>query len=398
MKYIYEAYTEKQENINGIIESNNREGAIRLLQAKGYIIINLIEESTSILNIKLFQSVPRKELVIFSRELAMLFEAQIPALRIFKILSAHTQNPYLQEILISVTSDIENGKSISKAFSKYPDVFDDFFINIVGVGEESGTLNRSFLYLADHFKRSHEVASKVKSALSYPIFVIVTFLGVMILMLVSVVPQIAAILIDAEQDLPTVTNIVLGLSDYLRNNGLTVLFWIIVIVIAFLFYRNTPGGRKTIDSIKLNTPVLGKLLRALYISQMTDNLSIMLQSGVPMLRAINSVQGIIPNVVFKEALANVEEEVKQGSQLSRALENNPVIGIGIAQLVRVGEEAGEIAKILQTVTQFYQEEVRNSVDSMISLIQPAVILLLGAGVGTILAAVLLPIYSLTGAI
>ena len=394
MEFVYQAIDKDGGAVKGAVDASDKNTAIKILQDRGLLITNLVERSERSLVFKKLRRVRKEDLVIFSREVATLFEAEITALKVFKLVSTQTSNIFLKEVLTDIADKIQKGSTISKAFAAHPDVFDDFFVNIIQVGEESGTLSRSFTYLADHLEKSHDLNSKVKRALTYPFFVIIVFIAVIILMFVTVIPQISNILIGTGQELPIVTQIVLDVSDFFVSYGYALLAILVGAVIIFVKYAATQSGRRDLDSLKLSLPIVGKLFKMVYISRFASNLSVMVDSGVPLLKSIRSVRGIIGNTVYEDALVEVEEKIRGGAPLSRALETTPVIGKEIHPIVRVGEEAGELTKILKTLTKFYEQEVTGTINTLVDLIQPTIIIALGVGVGGILGAVLLPIYNL----
>lgn len=398
MIFLYEVIDKNKNVINGKIDARSREEAIEILHGRENIIVNLFEERKSFLNINILQRVKSRDIVILSKEISLLFAAEIPALRIFKLITTQTENPYLQSILVDITNQIQKGSSISEAFRKYESVFGAFFANVLDVGEESGTLDRSFQYLADYIEKSYKTITKIKRALTYPIFIILTFFAVMWLMFAVVIPQMSQILKSFGQDLPVITQTVISTSDFIVQYGYVILVVLIMFGVFVYQQLQTERGREYIDSVKLRLPIFGNLFQKLYIAQFTGNLAVMVQTNVALPRALNSVKKVIGNVRFQKELQAIEGEVLEGKTFSQALSAHPIVGANIYQLVRVGEEAGELGKVLNTLAEFYQEEVSNTIDSVVGLIQPAVILLLGLGVGVLLGAILLPIYSLAGSI
>ena len=400
MLFEYKAKDANGESRDGTIDSLNMETAMNTLRTRGFQVISvapIAEKAGFAKEITLFNRVSMKDLVITSRQIATLSQAQVSALRIFQLLGAQVTNQYFAGILSSVSNELQAGSSISRALAKYPRVFSPFYVNIVKAGEESGTLSNSFAYLADYLDRNYEIASKVKSALIYPIFVIVVFFLVMALMLTLVIPKITEILIDSGQELPIYTKIVIWISDIFKNYfG----YLIIIGIVAGFFgwrYATTELGKRFIDETKLSIPVIGKLFHKLYLTRICDNLSTMLTSGLTMLQALEITAEIVENVQYREALETVITDVRGGKSLSDAMSKQELLPPILVQMTKVGEETGALGDILITLSAFYRREVQNSVEAVISLIEPAMIVLLGAGVGVLIASVLLPIYNLTGA-
>ncbi|MBY0110751.1 type II secretion system F family protein [Patescibacteria group bacterium] len=399
MLFKYRALDTEGHEREGSIEALSMDVAVSTLQRRS-LIVSSIEPADKKglfeMNFSFFGAVSHKDVVILSRQVSTLFEAQVSALRIFRLLASEVDNKYLADVLTQVADDIQGGSPISKAMSKHPKVFSGFYVNMVRSGEESGKLSQTFTYLADYLDRTYEVMSKAQNALIYPAFVIVTFVVVMGLMLTLVIPKISQILIESGQDIPLYTQIVIGMSQFLVNYG--AFFLIAVAVGGFFAYRalQTEEGRLTFDSIKLQIPYLGDLYEKLYLSRIADNFSTMLVSGVPVVEAVEITSSVVENAVYEGILKDVAEDVKGGSSISDALSKHSEIpGIMIA-MIKVGEETGELGTILGTLAKFYRREVSNAVDTLVDLIEPLMIVFLGLGVGTLLAAVLIPIYNLAG--
>jgi type IV pilus assembly protein PilC len=322
------------------------------------------------------------------------FNAQVSALKIFSLLSSEVDNPFLRKALTAVTDDLQAGSSISKALSKHSDIFSDFYVNMVKAGEETGKLNETFNYLADHLDRSYEVISKAKTALIYPAFVIGVFLAVMILMFTVIIPKISGILIDSGQPIPFYTAVVFAISNIMLNYGIFILIALVVLIFFGYRFIKTDEGKHAFARLKLDIPYVGDLYRKLYLSVIADNMNTMVLSGIPMVRAIEVTASVVGNDVYKDILDNSVIAVKGGSSFSQSLAQYPDIPGLLVQMIRVGEETGELGSILKTMAHFYEREVTNSVDTLVGLIEPIMIVLLGLGVGTLLASVLIPIYNI----
>jgi len=401
MLFKYHAIDQDSHERDGTIEAPSKEVAVSALQRRN-LIISVIEstEKHSLLDMdfSFFGRVTNKDIVILSRQIATLFEAQVSALRVFRLLAAEVDNKQLSTVLSAVGDDLQGGSPISKALARHPKVFTIFYVNMVRAGEESGKLSETFVYLADYLDRSYDIVSKAENALIYPIFVIAVFFGVMGLMLTLVIPKISAILVDSGQPIPLYTGIIIGLSNFLVSYGIFVL----IALVAGGFYLwqmgKTESGKLVLDSLKLSVPYVGDLYKKLYLARIADNFSTMLLSGVSVVEAIDITGSVVGNAAYEAVLAEVGKDVKGGSSISGALGKHPQIpGIMVA-MTKVGEETGELGSILTTLAKFYNREVTNAVDTLVGLIEPIMIVLLGLGVGTLLAAVLLPIYNLAGAL
>ncbi len=390
----------------GEIDAPTEEGAINALQRRGYVISSIRENGAGggtrdVFNMRLsfLDRVSNKDIVIISRQIATLFEAQVSALRVFRLLATETHNRLLGETLTAVADELQGGSSISKALSKHPKVFSPFYVNMVAAGEETGKLNETFEFLASYLDRTYEVTSKAKHALIYPAFVIATFFAVMGLMLTVVIPKIATILEESGQEVPIYTKIVLWLS-HAATSWVALVFILLLAALAVwaTFYIRTEKGRYFFDELKLSIPVLGNLYQKLYLTRVADNLSTMLGSGISMVRALEVCASVVGSAPYEEALTMALTDVRNGKSVSAAFGEHKEFPTILVQMIRVGEESGELGSILKTLGTFYQREVMQAVDTLVGLIEPAMIILLGGGVGVLLASVLLPIYSITGSI
>ncbi len=399
MIFKYEALNSSGIKTDGTIEAINVDIAISQLQKKGLILskISSPEEKKASYSFSILNKVSSKDIVILSRQMATLFQAQVSALRIFTLIGSQVDNPTLKKYLVQIAEDLQGGSSISKALSRHPDAFSAFYVNMVRSGEESGKLDETFNYLADYLDRTYEVTSKARNALIYPGFVIFTFISVMVLMFTVIIPKIALMITESGQEIPIYTKIVLFVSDALINYGILIAAAIVAGLFALWKYYQTEQGAMNIDAIKLNVPYLGDLYRKLYLSRISDNLNTMITSGIPILRALEITADVIDNRVYKAIVEQTLVEVKGGSSLSASFGQYKEIPGIMTQMIKIGEETGELGSILKTMSKFYQREVTTAVDTLVSLIEPIMIVSLGLGVGVLLAAVLMPIYNIASA-
>ncbi len=398
MLFIYKAIDNTGVEKSGSIDAVNVDIAISSLQRRGLVITSIHEngEGNGLFskNISFFDRVSNKDVVILSRQLATLFDAQVSALRIFRLLSSEAENKFLGKSLATISDDLQAGSSVSAALSKHPKIFTEFYTSMVKAGEESGKLNDTFNYLADYLDRTYALVSKAKGALIYPAFVIGTFITVMILMFTTVIPKISAILVDSGQEIPIYTKIVLGISNFFVSYGFIMLGVAIVGGFLLIRYIRTKDGRVVFDRFKLSIPFVSTLFKKLYLSRLSDNMNTMLMAGIPMIRSLELTSSVINNVIYKAIISDAVEGVKAGKPISESLSNNTQIPGIMIQMMKVGEETGELGNILKTLATFYSREVTTAVDALVSLIEPLMIVLLGGGVAVLLASVLIPIYNI----
>jgi len=398
MLFVYKALDQDGNEREGTIDALSMDVAVTALQRRNLIVSSISPADQGGLlsfEINIFNGVSNRDIVILSRQIATLFEAQVSALRVFRLLASEVEGERLQKILTAVADDIQGGNPISKAMAKHPKVFTKFYSNMVKAGEEAGRLSETFVFLADYLDRTYEVQNKAQNALIYPAFVISTFVVVMILMLTMVIPRISSILIDSGQDIPLYTQVVISLSEFFINYGFFLLIGLAVGGFFFYKYMQTGRGSYVLDGVKLNTPYIGNLYEKLYLSRIADNLSTMLLSGIAVVEAVEITATVVDNRVYEKILRDAAEEIRGGASIADSLGKYPQIPGIMTAMIRVGEETGELGNILTTLSKFYRREVSNAVDTLVDLIEPAMIVTLALGVGVLLAAVLIPIYNIS---
>ena len=396
MLFNYKALENSGKHTAGSIEAVTIDVAIGSLQRRGLIIAEIepAEKEPWFAKLSFGSGVSHKDIVMLSRQMATLFEAQVSALKIFTLLSTEIENTTLKKSLEQVASDLQGGSTISKALAKHPSIFSDFYVNIVKSGEETGKLNEVFNYLADYLDRNYEIISKTRNALIYPSFVMTVFVAVMVLMFTFIIPKISAIILESGQAIPIYTKIVFGISDFFINYGFILLGALVVIGFFLVRYTRTDEGKRSLGNFKLGIPYVGNLYRKLYLSVIADNMNTMVLSGIPMVKAIEVTASVVGNDVYRQILEESLVAVRGGSSFSQSLSQYEEIPNMLVQMIKIGEESGELGSILGTMAHFYQREVINAVDTLVSMIEPVMIVLLGLGVGILLASVLIPIYDI----
>jgi len=400
MLFKYKAVDDKGIEKVGEIDAPTKDMAVSGLQRRGLIIVSIKEEGEkkSVFQVSFFAKVPMKDVVILSRQISTLFEAQVSALKAFTMLASNVENKLLSHKLTQIGDDLQAGISISGALAKHPDVFSDFYVNMVKAGEETGKLNQTFAHLADYLDRQYALTSKTRNALIYPAFVVFTFFVVMTLMFVVVIPKLSAIILDSGQAVPFFTQIIIGLSNFFINYGFIVLIFFVLLGVWLWRLSSTEKGKAYLDKMRLSTPVIGTLYKKLYLSRMADNMDTMLTSGIPIVRAIDITAEVVGSRVYKGILKETADGVKSGLAFSATLEKHPEMPPIMVQMVKVGEETGALGSILKTLADFYKREVDDAVDTLVGLIEPVMIVVLGLGVGVLLVSVLMPIYNMAGGI
>lgn len=399
----YQAKTVTGEPRQGTVDAPSMESAIDILQRNNLIIINVnpVARSVGFIKdgrIKFFDRVVLREIVVLSRQLATLFEAKVPVIQALKTLVSQSSSYPLKEAMAEILDDVNGGSSLSLALSRHPKIFSRFYISMVKSGEESGKLQEVFSYLADYLDRSYNLTLKARNALIYPAFVFVSFIGVVTVMLVVVIPKLTSIFEQTGQAVPLYTQVVIGASYFLRSWG-----WLLLIVIAagaFALWRyvRTERGQLAFDTFKIKVPILGPIYEKIYLARFADNLASLVVAGIPILRALQITSEVVGNKVYEAAILAAAESVKGGSMIANSFESSHVIPLLVTQMIKIGEESGKLDQILASIAKFYQREVDNLLDNLVSLIEPALIIFLGIAVGGLVASILVPLYNLSSAL
>lgn len=400
MKYNYFARTKEGIIQTGTIEAVSQAAAIQALQAHQLVVIRIEPARQGPLlarKIKFFERVKDKELVLFSRQLAILISSDVPLVQSLKTLTQQTDNVYFEEVLFKISNDVEGGLIFSKALAKYPKIFSPLYINLIKSGEVAGQLKESLEYLADHLEKDYYLRSRVKGAMIYPAFILSTFIIIGIIMLITVVPQLISLLEETGQELPLPTKIFIGVSTFLRTWG-----WLIGIIfigglIAFWRWVMTPLGRDFWDKLILKLPIFGKILQQTYLARLAENLSTLIKGGLMIMQALTVTGEVVGNTVYRRIIFQARDEVRIGNTISSVLGKHPKqFPPLVIQMMQTGEKTGRIEFILKNLASFYTKEVDAIVGNLTQIIEPILIIALGLIVGGLVAAVLMPIYNLAG--
>ncbi len=401
MLFAYQARTHDGLARAGTVEAPNLDAAVQAVQRQNLVVVSLTPTENKLAwyerPFTQFRAVKTRDVMLLARQLSTLFEAKVPVVQIFQTLIGQSGSTAMKKHLAEVLDDVQGGMSMSQAMAKHQKVFSPFFVNMVRAGEESGRLDEVFAYLADYLERNYILLTKTRNALIYPAFILVTFFGVLILMLTIVIPKLALIITEADQEFPIYTRIVLGASDFVRAYGVFLFILIGGVGVILRRYVQTPDGQLAWSRTQISIPIIGGLFEKLYLARLADNLQTLIAGGIPIVRALQITADVVDNVVYRDIILEAIEAVRSGSTIADAFDRHPEIPPLLTQMMRVGEETGKLDQILKSLSHFYTREVDSLVDNLVSLIEPVLILFLGLGIGLIVASVLLPIYQLTQA-
>jgi general secretion pathway protein F len=350
---------------------------------------------SSALEIGFLQKISAKEVSIFTRQLSTLLGAGIPLVPSFTVLLAQTKNPLLQKILAQIRADLNEGKSLTASMENYPRVFPPFYINMVKAGEASGTINLVLERLADFSESQQELVSKIRSALAYPLIMLLVGSMVILLLMTFVVPKITGIFADMEQTLPMITVVLIAVSNFLKSFWWLILLIIFAGIAAFKYLTTgTQAGRRLWDSFRLKAPVWGSLNMKIAVARFSRTLATLLQSGVPLLSAMEIVRNVVNNVYIGEAITRAAKDVEEGQSLAVPLAASGLFPPMVTEMIAIGEQTGSLEKMLNRIAIAYETEAQSDVMVMTSLLEPIMILLMGLIVGFIVFSILLPIFEM----
>ena len=395
MIFNYQARTKTGEVQTGRVEARDENAATAVLQSHDLIVTALESVEAEPLyakRLKIFSQISAKDLAVFSRQLSVLFSADVPLVSALHTLEGQETNEGLREILADIAADVDGGMKFSDALEKYPDIFSNFYVQMVRAGEESGNVEQVLLFLTEYTERRARINSKIRGAMIYPAFVVVTFTIVAIVMLVFVIPQLLNVLAQGGGELPIVTRVIIFLSESVQSFWHIGLVFLSVLLFIIWRYTKTEAGRIFWDEFKLKLPVAGKLFRQLYIFRFAESLNMLLAGGVPINRALSITSDIVDNSVYRKIIIDARAHVNRGESISSALMLYPEVPSLVAQMVSVGEHSGKLTDILGNISDFYEEETNNAVNNLTSLIEPVLMVVIGLAVAVLVIGVLLPIY------
>ena len=396
-EFSYQAKTKEAQVVQGVVDAPNQNIAVDILHGKGYIILSLEPLSKSFTDYDINQIFSRpnnKDLVIFTRQLSTLIDADMPLSEGLRTLARQVEKVSFRKIISNVGESVEGGSLLSAALAQYPNLFSNFYIKLVQSGEVSGKLHESLLYLADYVERSQAISSKLRSALTYPAFIIFSLITVTIIMVTYVLPQLLSIFKESGiTDLPITTLALIWLTDFVAAYMPFLVISFGSVIFMTIYYFRTPNGKVVLDKISIATPGLGVIVRNLYLARIAESLATLMKSGIPILDSLRITADLVSNNVFRNIVLDAEENVKGGGSISGALVKYKEIPPLFSSMISIGERTGKMDFILEHISRFYKTESENSIQGISQIIEPALILILGMGVAILVSSILLPIYS-----
>lgn len=393
----YETRDWNSKIVVGKIVADDESKVIEELRKRNLTIISidLVKETTGKKVATSRKKVKEDDLVIFSRQLSTMIDSGIPILQALDALQEQVTHPGFKSVLVAVHDDIQMGGSLSASFSKHPRVFDNLFVNMVKVGETGGVLSQILDRIAGYLEKSLKLKRKVQSAMIYPAVVVSMAVMITILLLVKVVPTFAGIYSSFNKKLPAMTQTLIDASNMLQHNLLWMIGFVVLFVLALTRIYATDQGRLVIDRFVLKMPIFGEIIRKVAIARFSRTLSILLQTGVPILESFDIVGKSSGNRVIEEVVNNVKENVREGESIATPLSKSGVFPPMVTRMISIGEKSGQLEKMLTKIADFYDDQVDTAVNGLTSIIEPLIIGVLGIVVGFIVIALFMPIISIT---
>ena len=381
---------ETERLVRGEVVAKDEEEARKKLQRRGIRPLRISKVKTA-----RKRRITQEDITVFTRQLATMMKAGLPLMQAFEIVARGHSNPSMTEMLMQVRSDVEQGSALGKSFSKYPKYFDRFYCNLVSAGESGGVLESLLDKLAVYKEKTQAIKKKVKTALTYPIAIIVVAIALIFIMMMFVLPAFKEVYANMGAELPRLTQLVMNLSDLFVDYGWIMI--ILLIVSAFGLYKlheKSPTFQKRIDALILRLPVFGTIVRKATIARWARTTSTLFAAGVPLVEVLDSVAGASGNILYEEATQDIRAKVTQGLSLTSSMQSTDMFPNMVIQMAAIGEESGSLDDMLNKAAEFYEDEVDNSVSRLSALMEPIIMVVLGSLIGILLIAMYLPLFNL----
>jgi len=392
--YMWEGRTRGGALHRGEIEADTRDGAIATLRQQ-HIVVTTVKAKPKNLTLPGFGGkVSEKDLVLFTRQFSTMIDAGLPLVQCLDILSKQTENKTFAKTIVEIKKEVEGGTTFADALGKYPKIFDDLYVNLIQAGEIGGVLDATLARLAGYIEKARSLKGKVKSAMVYPSAIIFVAVSVVVFLMIFVIPVFAQMFQDFGGTLPWPTQLVIGLSNLMKNYILFAIPVLIAAVFAFKQYYRTESGKRVVHRYMLKLPILGPLLQKAAIARFARTLSTLLGSGVPIIDSLDITARTAGNKVLEDAVLASISNIKEGQTLATPLAKHPVFPAMVVQMVEIGDVTGELDTMLSKLADFYEEEVDRAVEALTAMLEPMMMVFLGTVLGFIIVAMYLPIFKM----
>ncbi len=394
MKLLYRAVNQQGKIVHGIIEAKDIPDAAAYLRSQNFIPIQIKEQTSKGFLLILRKKSAKSDLVFFTRQLSSMLTSGLTLMQSLNILRNQIQNPAMQEVVQGIISTIQEGKSFSDSIAKYPKVFSPIYISLVKAAESSGLLDKVLLRLADNLEKQQKLKSMIRSALLYPIIVIIMMIAVIAVMMIFVIPQLSVLYENLNIELPLATRIVVGLSN------LTIKFWpflvggIVVLVYYFRRWGKTPTGKMIIDGLILKVPIFGKLIAQSAMVEFTRTFGLLVGTGSLVVESLNQSSDVVGNYHYRNAILEVGRKVEKGVTIGDAMLTDPLFPSIVVEMVKIGEQTGKLDESLLRVSEYFEREVEQTIKTLTTAMEPFIMVVLAIGVGFLIISIITPIYNL----
>ena len=397
----YSVRDKRGQALKGYMEAPGLREAALKLREEGYYITSLqprgeVKAGLKSQTNKMFQKkVTLRELLIFTRQFGVMIRAGVNLASCLNLMTQQTENPFFASVIHQIRRDVEGGDTLHGAMAKYPKIFPTIYIHMVEAGEASGQLETVLFRLVEHLEREFELKKKVSGALTYPAMVVVVAIGVIFGLMTFVLPNFLGMFSSANMELPGITLLLMATSDMFVNYWYLILAALVGTVLGIKYYYDTPAGRRKIDQLLFNLKVVGPVIQKLASARFTRTLATLLESGLMITISLEMVERAVGNTVVAEAIGQARVNITQGTGLAKPLMERKVFPPMVTQMIAVGEETGEMSTMLNQVADFYEREAGYAIESLTKLIEPAIMICLGGVVAMVVAAVMIPMFSLS---
>lgn len=392
----YRALNQEKKIVAGLIESQSENMAVETLTDKGLTILSFEERSAGGLkfNFSLFGGIKAKDIAIMSRQFSVLISASVALVQALQILAEQTVNPKLHSVIAEIADEVDGGARLSDCLAKRPNVFSNFYVNVVRSGETSGKLDEVLNYLADELEKDYDMMSKIKGAMIYPAFVFCGLGAVAIMMMVFVIPKLTAILTETGVELPIATRILIGTSGFMSNFWWLLIILLVIAAVGTRIFVKTPAGKTFIDTMLLKLPIFGHLFQRIYLVRFTRSLQTLIVGGVNISKGLRITAEVVTNQVYRDIITQTIKEVEDGNSISSIFSERKEIPKMVSQMLSIGEKTGRLDIILSRITDFYSREINNMLANLMTLMEPIIMVIMGIAVGIMVAAIILPMYNM----
>lgn len=402
MQFSYKLRSEEGKIESGIFSAKSEQEALKALESKGKILFLGAQKSSQksgassfLEKIPFLSGVKPRDIVVLFRQLSTMINATVPLAQALDILHKQTDNKKLKEVFSDIRTSVKGGEKFSDAVARYPFVFNDFYVAMIRSGEASGKLDDSLDYLATQIEKDYDTKGKIKAAMMYPAFIFGALVFIGFGVMIFIVPQLTSVIAESGGELPTATRMLMAGSDFLRSKWYVVLIGMIGVFIGFNFFKSSKVGKSFLSEVQLKVPVFKKIFTRVYLSRLTRSFSTLNKAGLPLLTTLQITHDVVSNNVYQKVIKQAMKDVESGDSMAKSFMNSSVMPVMVGQMISVGEKTGQMADLMDKLSDFFSKELENSVKQLSSMLEPIIFMFLGVGAFVLVYAVLMPIYNMS---